>query len=258
MADTVSSTTFLTMSDYPHLSRAPIVEAVLDIRAVLPPGTDVESLKAVSPGFRERYPRERTLRGVAAKVSVSDAEARIDEVPAWVRGFMFHSRDDLYRVQFRQDGFTLNRLKPYTDWSEVIDRARDGWEEYLRVAQPGAVSRVAVRYINRFELGLPVELSDYLVSAPELPPPVPQGLSSFLWRWVVKDEETGMSFNLTQASEPVTEAQTVGVIVDIDCYIMESVQPRDERIFEWLAQLRVLKNRIFFGTLTPRALEMFK
>jgi hypothetical protein len=39
---------------------------------------------------------------------------------------------------------------------------------------------------------------------------------------------------------------------------MESVQPRDERIFEWLAQLRVLKNRIFFGTLTPRALEMFK
>jgi uncharacterized protein (TIGR04255 family) len=218
----------------------------------------VQSLKAVTPSFRERYPGERELHGFAAKVSVSATEARIDEVPAWMRGHLFHTPDDLYRVQLRLDGFTMNRLRPYSDWDEVLERTREGWEEYLLVANPSAVTRIAVRYINRFELDLPVDLEEYLVSAPELPPAVPQALSSFLWRWVVRDEETGISCNLSQASEPVSNAQAVGILVDVDCYTVESLDPRDDRVFERLGQLRALKNRIFFGSLTPRALELFR
>lgn len=92
----------------------------------------------------------------------------------------------------------------------------------------------------------------------ELPPDVPQELASFLWRWVVRDDQTGIRCNLSQASQPVVDAQTVGIVVDIDCYVSESLEPRDERVFDRLGQLRDMKNRIFFGSLTPRALEMFR
>jgi uncharacterized protein (TIGR04255 family) len=74
----------------------------------------------------------------------------------------------------------------------------------------------------------------------------------------VRDEETGISCNLAQASESVTEKGTVGIVIDIDCYVMESMRPDDARLFERLGELRNMKNRIFFGSLTDRALEMFE
>lgn len=243
---------------YPHLARAPIVEAVLDVRTVLPPDTRVERLRELSPRLRDAYPGETTQHGVAARFSISGAEARVDQAPEWLRGYTFHSNDDLSRIQFRQDGFTFNRLSPYTDWDDVAGRARAAWADFVRLANPRAVTRVAVRYINRFELRPPVDLSEYLMSAPELPPQVPQHLSAFLWRWVVGDEETGAMCNLVQASEPVAEAQTIGILLDIDCFMAESIEPDEELVFARLAQLRGVKNRIFFGSLTSKALEMFK
>lgn len=245
-------------SEYPHLRRAPIVEAVLDVRTVLPPGTRVEGLRELPPHLRDAYPDETPQHGVAARFSISAADAKIDQAPKWLRGYMFHSTDDLYRVQFRQDGFTMNRLSPYTDWDDVAQRARAAWTAFASLSSPQAVTRVAVRYINRFELRLPVELGEYLVSAPELPPQVPQDLSGFLWRWVVGDEETGAMCNLIQASEIVAEAQSIGILLDIDCFMAESIEPDEELVFGRLAQLRGVKNRIFFGSLTPKALEMFK
>lgn len=245
-------------TDYPHLARAPIVEAVLDVRTVLAPDVRVESFRELSPELRAEYPGETTQHGVAARFSISGAEARVDQAPEWLRGYTFRSADDLYRIQFRQDGFTMNRLNPYTDWDDVARRARTAWAEFARLAAPRAVTRVALRYVNRFELSLPVEISDYLVSAPELPPKVPQDLSAFLWRWVVGDEATGAMCNLIQASEPVAEARSIGILLDIDCFMAESIEPDEDLVFGRLAQLRRLKNRIFFGSLTPKALEMFK
>ena len=246
------------LTEYPNLSQAPIVEALLDLRTTLSPETDVQALREASPGLRESYPSVRTQRGILAKLSVSGGDASLREVtPSWTRGFMFSSPDNLYRVQFRQDGFTFNRLKPYTNWGDFVGRARQAWNEYIDIAQPNAVTRVAVRYINRFELTVPVDLSEYLVSTPELPPNVPQDLASFLWRWVVRDEGTGIMCNLSQAAETVSAAQKMGIVLDIDCYVDESLEPQDERIWERLAQLRELKNRIFFNSVTSRSLEMF-
>ena len=64
------------------------------------------------------------------------------------------SQDDLTVAQFRADGFTMNRLKPYTGWAMLLPQVLDLWDAYVTVAQPAHVARVALRYINRLDLSL--------------------------------------------------------------------------------------------------------
>ncbi len=65
---------------------------------------------------------------------------------------MYVSEDEVKLVQFRLDGFTFNRSKPYTSWEQVFPEAFGLWKEYVSLAAPEFVNRIAVRYINRLDL----------------------------------------------------------------------------------------------------------
>jgi len=69
-----------------------------------------------------------------------------------LRGYMFRSEDEFNVVQFRVDGFTFNRLKPYTSWKSVWPQALELWRKYQNMALPVAITRMALRYINHIEL----------------------------------------------------------------------------------------------------------
>src|SRR5207253_4384748 len=95
-------------------------------------------------------------------------------------GYTFTSSDGLQAFQSRLDGFTFSRLAPYNGWESFCSEARRLWNIYREVTQPQAVTRAAVRYINRLDLPLPIrDLKDYLRTVPEVSPDLPQGLSGY-------------------------------------------------------------------------------
>src|SRR5204863_7119814 len=58
-------------------------------------------------------------------------------------GLFFYSSDRKNVAQFREDGFTFSRLKPYSDWADVFARASALWRLYQDTVGEADVTRIA-------------------------------------------------------------------------------------------------------------------
>ena len=241
-----------------HLDHAPIVEALIDFRVRPVEGASVERLKALHPLIRERYPVAAEGRQIYAQFGLQDGKPITPSHSETLLGFRFESADRLYVFQAHKEGFTLSRMKPYQTWELLRDEARTLWEYYRQIAEPLAVTRTALRYINRLELPLAVDCDHYLTVAPQVPPSLPQVVEGFLSR-VVVPFDSGIQVVITQALEPANPiTKTTPVILDIDVSLEKSFSIGDEGYWETLEQLRRLKNDAFFGSVTNKTLELCK
>ncbi len=91
-----------------------------------------------------------------------------------------------------------------------------------------------------------------------MPPEFPQTVSSFLQRFVAYDEPSGATAILTQALNQFPTAPPVPVILDIDVFRETAFAPDGAEVWNYLAQLRLLKNRFFFGALKEEAMEIYR
>ena len=172
-------------------------------------------------------------------------------------GIVLKSEDGTSLAQFRTDGFTFNKLAPYTRWEEVLPETLNLWAIYLELAKPEQVTRLATRYINRLKLPLPiVDLSIYLTSPPSIPQGLPQQLHGFLTRLDII--ESNLSARLIQALERSPDPNYLVVLLDIDAYQEAELDPQSERIPKVLGLLRDFKNRIFFESITEETARLFE
>src|SRR5437879_3516377 len=126
-----------------HYSKAPITEALIDLRVELPVGTDVSQLEKIQEAIQADFPTKRNL-------TLSVGELLLGEqVSATARsknnGFLFKSGDEKRILQVRLDGFTLSRLAPYQTWSLFRDEARQLWGLYRSVSKLVKTTRLALR-----------------------------------------------------------------------------------------------------------------
>jgi uncharacterized protein (TIGR04255 family) len=173
---------------------------------------------------------------------------------------LFASTDGRQVVQARLDGFTFSRLKPYDKWESLRDEARELWLQYVRFASPEAITRIALRYINRIEIPLPIrDFKEYILTTPEIAPDLPQGLDSFFMRLVIPDPKGQAVVIVTETVEPVDEAnKRLPLIFDIDVFRAVAFNVRDNVMWETFESLHDLKNEIFFKSITPKAKELFR
>ena len=250
------------MSQRPHLSNAPIIEAALDILVDLPAGTRLAELTAVHRDIRERYPNRRTRKRIEGTVDVkAEGQVRVTTPPVTEDGYLFQSRDGTRIVQARLDGFSFNQLKPYGTWEALRDEAKEHWARYVDIAHPESVKRIALRYINRIELPLPItEFRDYIRIAPDIPPGVPQAVQNFFIRLEIPYPNGALAI-VTEALQPTADPKTADrlpLIFDIDVIREESFSPPFTEIWEKFEELRRMKNDIFFNTITPLAEVLFR
>ncbi len=241
-----------------HLQRAPITEALIDFRVSVSKQLDGSTFSDLKESLRNGYPNVEERRGAEAAIAFGPGHLLATRTrDLGVQGFFLKSADGLNVAQFRVDGFTFNRLKPYTSWEQVLPEALHLWKTYVDKASPDYVSRLALRYINHLNIPLPIEdFSQYLTSSPVVPPDLPQDISSFLTRVVLHEPESGLAANVTQALEKGLDPSSVAVILDIDAYKTGEFDPRGAEVAEVLEALHVFKNRIFFGSVTDHALRL--
>jgi uncharacterized protein (TIGR04255 family) len=242
-----------------HLKRAPITEAIIDFRVAVPKEFDPARFLTLKDQLGDHYPSIQEMRGAEAGIELGAGKLATHARDLGPRGFLFKSADGLNIAQFRVDGFTLNRLKPYTSWEQVFPEARRLWKLYVERISPESVSRLALRYINHLRIPLPMEdFSQYLTSPPVVPPDLPQAISRFLTRVALLDPESGLEANVTQVMEGGLDPNSVTVILDIDAYKVGEFDPHGADASQVLEVLHVFKNRIFFGSLTDLALREYE
>ncbi len=242
-----------------HLKNAPITEAIIDFRVKARPDLKAIEFAHVRSQLADRFPKLDERRGFEATVELGRGGSRAAARDLGLQGYFFKSADEKKVVQFRIDGFTFNKLRPYTKWEDIFPQAMEIWQLFWRVARPEVVTRLALRYINHIPLPPTLkDYDDYLRASPPIPPELPQYLSGFLSRITVHDPETDVAANIAQALETNPVAGTITVILDIDAYKQGEYSPEEPAIAETFQQLRRFKNDIFFNSLTDKTLRLFE
>ena len=244
------------------LLKAPIIEAVLDIECDMPPGREIAALE--QPAFerlRDHYPTLRTVL-----VQMHQIEAQGDNPPKMsvrhaIQGFQFLHQDEKQLVQVRAQGFSFNRLAPYTSLDDYLPEIERTWRLFVSIAAPVQIRTVRLRYINRILLPMPdsrVELEDYLKIGPRLPDEDRLTFTGFLNQHTAVEKDTGNQINIVLTTQP-PEDKMLPLIFDITVAGNGTAEVEN---WTWLlAQiqaLRALKNRVFRNTLTEQCLNLFQ
>lgn len=244
------------------LAHAPIVEAVVDIRCDMPPAFDLAALESLAQDtFRDHYPKlQKQLIETHSFVKKGDEPPAISATQG-LQAFQFLTDDGRQLVQVRAEGFSFNRLAPYTSLDDYLPEIERAWGLFVGLASPVQVREIRVRYINRLPLPTVegrVDFDDYLKVAPHLPDEKRLHFIGFFNQHAAVDVETGNQATIILTMQP-PEKNLVPLIFDIETVSRGSSEPNDwESIRSKLVSLRSLKNQIFENTLTDKCLNLFR
>lgn len=171
------------------------------------------------------------------------------------------SRPPVQILQFREDGFSFNRLRPYEGFDSYQEAIANGWEFYRTRAKPKLVSRLSMRFINRIELPFGDEsvlLTDYLRFMRPAVPAENQQLAGIFQTLRFRCTKSSAFSQVTIATQDASET-SLPVVLDIETYL-DLNRPPDpfEEFANELDCLRRLKNEIFRNSLTPECLQQFQ
>ncbi len=237
-------------------SNAPITEALIDIFVSLPKGASLDQLRSLHGGIKDEYPELETRRRWQGKFQFADGSMQSQTQSVDADGFLFRSPDRLDIVQFRMDGFTANRLAPYQGFEALTDRALTYFGKYSEGISPEAVLAVGVRYINNFTVPFGEDLKVYFRVAPELPEGFDR-LADFTHSAKFSDPMSGAVAEVVLARNAAAPPNATGVGCILELGAQRQINRRLERdeLSGVLAELRGLKNRIFFGCVTDECLD---
>ena len=246
---------------FPHLPRAPIVEAVIDFRAKPTVPCQQEQfekhLKAQLPDYPTIEPQRQFQFHLKAK-SGKPLESSSSDL-GW-HGLVLRSLDKLQVAQFQKDGFSFNRLQPYQQWELFQAEALRLWQIYRELTQPAEIQRVGVRFINRMVFPTEgIRLDEYLVTPPQPPSSFPLSLAGFFHHDTFVVPDSIYVIQVIRTTQPPEGAPPkVPVILDIDVFTNSPLELGVGVLEAKLPEMRWLKNKVFFANISPKSLELFK
>jgi uncharacterized protein (TIGR04255 family) len=246
---------------FPPLSRAPIVEAVIGVTARAESSWEEGAISEQLKQHLPEYPSIHAHREIQHELKLAtDAQPELAVHDMGWRGLRCESADKLHIAQFNRDGFSFSRLNPYHGWEQFHQEGFRLWDIYKDVAQPAEIQRIGLRFINRIEfLQNEVKLEDLLENPPKPPRGMDVPFEGFLHQnTLVVAGHPSYRINLIQTVQPPQGVDASwGVILDIDVFTTEPIV-NPNLIGQHLTKMRWLKNKVFFGSITNKTLELIQ
>jgi uncharacterized protein (TIGR04255 family) len=243
-----------------HYSKAPIKEAVIDLKVTFPEDFSVDKFADIHARISDRFPTMESIYTATGTFVLEPGSPIKAETNQGHNGFLFRSSDNLRLFQATLGGFTFNRLAPYDSWEEFSSDAKDLWEIYKEICSPTHVIRAAIRYINQINIPIkgPIDLQDYFRIVPEVPSDLPQAnISTYFMQLQLPQPDLNCMLIINEALTPQTSPELLTVILDFDLFRQQTWQSDDEDIWLFLEDLRHRKNQVFDKSLTEKAKELF-
>ena len=240
-----------------HYKRAPITEAIIDLRVDPCANVGLHAVEEVGVREAAAYPEFHKIAIARSQIEVGNrvSASAVQEQT----GFSRVSLDKKQVFQSRLDGFTFSRLAPYESWEPFRDEARRLWSAYREMVRPAAISRLAVRYVNRFDLpGKCVELKDYFRTGPEISADLPQTMNGFFLRLLLPQEDLQGQVIINETIIPPAVPDSVSVVLDIDLFRDQAIPQDEEEIWKYFELFRDRKDAVFNACITDRAKELIR
>lgn len=241
-------------------ARAPIVEAILDLRVEFTHAIEPQSLAEC---FLATHPHREEMLGGTAQLRLSKAGWEHNSTHGLI-GYRFWSSAERNRLaQARLNGFTVNHLRPYQKWNALSTDGKALWRRYVECCDPRAITRVALRYVNRIVVPSNEDLADYLNIGVRLAGKLEQCTSSeergYQLQLSYKNEQRNAQAIVRSYSEqPITRDEESVHILDVDVFRVGSFAPDGDEVWDILDDLRHVKNDLFFAATTDKAKETFR
>lgn len=251
------------MTDTPlKLNVAPIVEAVLDIDCDMPLTLDLAALEtSVRDAFRDSYPTFRIQHLQEHQFEVQAEGTPKMTTRQGIQAFQLLQEDEKQLVQIRAQGFSFNRLAPYSSLDDYLPAIEHAWQLFVGLVAPVQIRVVRLRYINRIFLPTTdsgLELSDYLKFCPRLPDEDKLTFVGFLNQHSAVEIGTDNQVSIVLAAQ-APEHDRLPVIFDVTAFQPRNIEPNDwAAIQSTIQSLRKLKNMIFRNSLTDKCLNLFQ
>jgi uncharacterized protein (TIGR04255 family) len=125
------------------------------------------------------------------------------------------------------------------------------------LANPAAITRLAVRYINRLDIPLPVsDLNNYLRTFPEVSSDLPQGLSGYFMQLQIPQEKLATMLVLNQALVPSPTPDFISILLDLDLFLERDIPKDGIELWEVVEQMHEQKNKAFEACITEHTREL--
>lgn len=241
-----------------HFAHSPLIEAVIDIQVAHQADLTLDAFAQLPFRGEPHY----TAQGDVWRL---EGEFHLDtDQPMTSRrikiGTRYISQDALQLCLATMQSFTFSRLQPYQSWSLFVAEARRLWDIYRTSLQPKAITRCAVRYINRLDIPLPIgNLSDFLTMAPSIAPQLKyNSLSGFFSQLQVPQPDIDAMLVLTQTPTLSLTEEVLSILLDIDIARETNIPDSEAALWAYFEQLRERKNEIFLASITEKMQEVFR
>jgi uncharacterized protein (TIGR04255 family) len=236
--------------------KAPITEAVCDIRIAPPEGLGLGHLTEVADRLRAQYPQTEEQEEIRV-LSAQPAAPKLERHKLGILG-RSDTNDRAYQAQLT--GVSVSRLRPYTEWHDLQSEAHRVWETYRDVVRPAGIRRLALRYINRIDIpGLgPIRLEDYFQTYIELSKNLGAAVSNFFFQIHLPQTDIEAMCVVNSGGLPPALSSGVSILLDIDVFRIDNVPQEEKALWDFFDVLRLRKNLVFEALITDKARELFR
>lgn len=254
------------MAERTHYSRAPIVEATIDLRTEQNPDLKLEALATLGEKLTADYPERGDAYVYTNSVQTDETGyPQVDHSNQQI-GYAYASKDSRSVLTTNLDSFSFSVRAPYDRWETFRDEAYRLWDLYKSTASPESVTRIALRYINRLDMPESdgVNLTTYLRTYPTISSDWPGegNMQDFFMQVRFWQEDLSCWSIINEAPESPYEEGNESIILDFDIFREELETPwgadDDSAIWDFLEQLHKRKNEFFEASITEETRRLIR
>ena len=170
-----------------------------------------------------------------------------------VIGYKYISLDQKQIIQFKKNGLSFIRLPIYDGWEVNYEKMLNLWKVYYSVMAPQSITRVAVRFINRFHISGIITLKEYFKSYIQYNTDISRDWQQMSYRLFLS-HNGGIKSHIIFDCNVDQNNHNTNVLFDMDIFSDQLVlDPSDNStlndIFE---RLRKVKNDVFEKSITDK------
>jgi uncharacterized protein (TIGR04255 family) len=246
--------------EFSRLQSPPIIEAVIEIRAQAEAPWEEDNIQERLKPQLPDYPKVVSTGAFRQQFKVEPGAVEQSYRDLGWKGLWFQSADDRQIAQFNRESFVFSRLHPYESWEQFSTEALRLWRMHTELANPTQVQRLGLRFINRMPLVKGKQLKFYLSSPPKAARKLKLTLNGFFHQDKLSVPGLPYAVNITRTVLPPEEPNTqdAALILDIDVFSEKPFELQNGAVEQRLTDMRWLKNRAFFGSISHKALESFR
>lgn len=238
-----------------HYARAPITEAVIDLRIETPEGLSVGVFNELQGRLQDNFPVRLPIRAIEMGFTNQvDADAEFHTAQEEV-GVRLQTKSGDRVLQAQLAGFTLSHLPPYTNWEAFRTEAQAAWRVFLETTGARHVTRCAVRVINKLQLP-DANVREYTTLTPSVPSGPLGAVKAFFMQLQLPLDHVlqGGQVLVNVASAP--QELGTALVLDFDLFVAKEVDANSPEVWSILDTLSAAKNEVFELSITDKTREM--